>query len=246
MSKTNLVLLWILAFLGFVFDLLTGSKTFVRYGFIGFNLLLLLAVGFQSIFKDSKRIKFALIWITLLLFLSSLVILVLGFIFKIDSFGLGLIVYALFTLSIASGLTTLVFLLVQPIITKKENIGRRDILVFLYILMFLLTHMLTVPKNVDVPLLTYFISIVVVCFLLVVLKYLAYKILKLSNQYFLSFIILLLIVISHLSFAIQVILLLPLQVFTIVLLAYNIVNSPKVKEAIYKKNNVLGVDVNDN
>ncbi len=241
MSKTNLVLLWILAFLGFVFDLLSGSNTFVRYGFIAFNLLFLLAVGIQCFFKKSKMIKLTLISISFLSLLSSVAILIIGLIFKMESFGLGIIVYGLFTLAFASGLTTLLFVLVKPIIIHKENIGRRDLIVFFYVLVFLLTHLLVVPNNTEVPKLTYLISILVVCFLLIVLEVLSYKFFKLPNQYFLSITIFILIIVSNLSFLIQVIFLWPLQIYVIVHLAITIFSSPEIKDILYKQNSKLGV-----
>lgn len=240
MNRKNIILLWVLLFLGFVFDLFSGSKTILNYGFIGFNLLVLFFVGIQSVLIKDKLIKMILICVSSLALLSAVGVFILGLILNIDSFGLGFIIYGLFTLAIASSLTTLVFVLVNPIILKKENYGKRDLIIFFYVLFFLLTHLIKVPNNTEVPFMTYLVSILVVCILLTLIEYLAIKFLKLSSQLILSFIILILIVISRLGFEVQVIFLLPIQIYLIVSLAINIYKSPQVKELLYNKNIKLG------
>jgi hypothetical protein len=222
MNRTSLILLWLLVFIGYVQDSLSNSMTLTSIGFIAFNLLLLVTIGISSFLKKDKLIRNFLIIITIFIFSVILISYLVAIVLNVQSFTIGYLIYFLISLGLASLSVTLTFIITRPLFNNSSLFWYKELVITLYIVVFLVTHRLVVPSNTYVPAITYIVSIIIVVFLLLLSNILMNKLYKKSYLNFMSIVIILLIILAFLTFDIQVGFLWGTQIYLFVLLMNNL------------------------
>lgn len=217
MKKLVMISLGMILLFGFISDLSGSNKTFMFYGYF-FTSVGIFIVFILNQYIPSKSLFLAQIFLIVVNILIIASLYIYGIVVSSNSFGLGLLLIMLFTVLISQLIVVIANQIIGKLVVKEDWNKKKNLIIYLYTILFFILHQVEVPNNYEIPLVTFmfFYSFIIIIF--IVIWGTTTKLLKLSIEPVLLVAIVCMMVLNFAGIDANIFALLPLQLVVSILL----------------------------